>query len=67
MDLNKDQREGVAKIADNLATAAMAAAIVGGLVDHKIGWGTTLFLFVMFVVLVFTGIVLRKKGDDNGS
>lgn len=68
MNLNKDQREGIAKVADNLATACMVAVIVGGVVDHKIGWATILSLFVMFVVLVFAGINLRKsKGDDNGN
>lgn len=36
MEFNKGQREGIAKIADNLATACMVAAIVGGLVDQKI-------------------------------
>lgn len=67
MNLNKDQREGIAKVADNLATACIVAAIVGGLVDNKIGWAAVLFLFVMFVVLVSAGIFLRKpKGDENG-
>lgn len=67
MNLNKDQREGVAKVADNLATASMVAAIVGGLVDNKIGWATVLFLFAMFAVLLFVGTVLRnQKGDGNG-
>lgn len=67
MELNKDQREGVAKVTDNLATACMIAAIVGGLVDAKIGWGTALFLFLMFVVLLSTGLKLRKEGEENGN
>lgn len=41
MNLNRDQREGIAKVSGNLATASMVAAIVGGAVDHKIGWGWT--------------------------
>jgi len=45
MDLNKDQREGLAKVADNLATASMVAVIVGGVVDHKIGIEATIALF----------------------
>lgn len=68
MNLNKDQREGVAKVADNLATACMVAALVGGLVDNKIGWATVLFLFGIFVMLVFVGMFLRKqKGGENGN
>jgi hypothetical protein len=68
LKFNKDQLEGVAKVVDNLATAAMVAAMVGGFVDHKIGWGTILALFVMFVVLVSAGISLRKsKGDGHGN
>ena len=41
MNLNRDQREGIAKVSGNLATASMVAAIVGGAVDHKIGWDWT--------------------------
>ena len=37
MEINDNQRDGLAKVADNLATASMVAAIVGGIVDHKIG------------------------------
>lgn len=37
MKVNKEQREGVAKVSDNLATACMVAAIVGGFIDDKIG------------------------------
>lgn len=68
VNLNKDQREGVAKVADNLATACMVAAIVGGFVDNKIGWPAILTLFVMFVVLVLVGVSLRQttEGDENG-
>ncbi len=66
MGINKDQREGIAKVTDNLATACMVAAIVGGVVDNKIGLATALFLFIMFAVLLFAGVSLRKKGVENG-
>ncbi len=33
---NKDQREGLAKVADNLATATIVATVVGGFIDNKI-------------------------------
>ena len=65
MRFNKDQREGIAKVADNLATACMVAAIVGGFVDHKIGWTTVLPLVISAGVLVFIGIVMRKDGSHG--
>lgn len=65
MEFNRDQREGIAKIMDNLATASMVAVIVGGLVDHKIGWEVTAILVVLFGVLVFVGMQLRKGGSNG--
>ncbi len=62
---DKDQCEGIAKIADNLATAGMVAAIVGGFVDHKIGWNTVLRLVTSVGVLAFIGIVMRKDGSHG--
>lgn len=69
MIFNEHQKEGLAKVADNLATASMISAIVGGLVDHKIGWATSLFLFGVFLVLLSVAILLRKndEGDQNGN
>lgn len=67
MRFNKDQREGIAKIADNLATASMVAAIVAGFIDNKIGWPTIMALSVVFVVLVFVGVSMRKEGGQNGN
>jgi ABC-type sugar transport system permease subunit len=68
LEFNEEQREGIAKVSDNLATASMVTAIVGGLVDHKIGYGVALALVAMFIVLLFAGVQLRKKGDDgNGN
>ncbi|PIX04817.1 MAG: hypothetical protein COZ77_04510 [Gallionellales bacterium CG_4_8_14_3_um_filter_54_18] len=67
MKFNKNQREGIAKVTDNLATACMVAAIVGGLVDAKIGWGTAVFLFTMFFVLILAGLKFRKEGEENGN
>ncbi len=67
MRFNKEQREGIAKISDNLATACVVASIVGGLVDQKIGWGVSLFLFGIFFVLVWVGIQFRKNGGSNGN
>lgn len=66
MKFNKEQRDGVAKVADNLATASMVAAIVGGVVDHKIGWAAACALFGLFLVLLFVAFNLRKEESENG-
>lgn len=67
MDLNKDQREGLAKVADNLATASMVAVIVGGIVDQKMGPKATVALFVLFFVLLYVAFNLRGKESKNGN
>ncbi|WP_018079326.1 hypothetical protein [Thiobacillus denitrificans] len=64
MQFNKCQREGVAKVLDNLATACMVAVVLSGLVDHKIGWEVVLLLLVLFAVLVSVAVYLRK-GDPE--
>lgn len=66
MKINDNQRDGLAKVADNLATASMVAAIAGGIVDHKIGLGATCALFVIFLVLLYISFNLRKEEDENG-
>ena len=62
MKFNAEQKEGLAKIADNLATACIVAMIVGGLVDHKLGVKTVALLGIGFSGLIFVGLILRK-GD----
>ena len=64
MSYNKEQREGLAKIADNLSTACIVAGLVGGVVDHKIGWEIMLYLATVSGWLAFVGLTLRK-GDEN--
>lgn len=64
MRFNKNQREGVAKVLDNLATACMVAVVISGFVDDKIGWQTGGALFAMFAVLLSIAIRLRKE-DSN--
>jgi hypothetical protein len=63
--VNENQREWLAKVADNLATSSMVAAIAGGIVDHKIGLAATCALFVMFLVLLFIAFNLRKEESKN--
>lgn len=65
MQINENQREGLAKVADNLATASMVAIIAGGVVDHKIGILTTCSLFVIFLMLILISFNLRKE-IENG-
>ena len=67
MQLNENQREGLAKVADNLATAAMVALIASGIVKHDIGYVATTALFVIFFVLLYISINLRGKEDGNGN
>lgn len=61
---NKEQREGLAKVCDNVASAYLIAAIVGGLIDHKVGWETGAVLAGCFVLLIYVGVKLRKGDED---
>jgi hypothetical protein len=64
---NKNQSEGLAKVTDNLATAAIVAVLVGGFVDNKISivQGAVLaFVSISFLVIAY---ILREEGDDNGN
>lgn len=65
MRFNKAQREGLAKMADNIATACTAGAIVAGLIDRKIDVLTFVLLGILVLVLVWIGLVLRKGGDGS--
>ena len=62
---NKEQREGLAKVSDNVATASVVAALLGGLIDKKItlfGVLALIFLASMFLIVSF---ILRKGADDG--
>lgn len=65
MRFNKSQLEGFAKIADNLATACVVSAIVGGIVDHKVGVLEVAVLNTLAVVLAALGAYWRK-GENDG-
>lgn len=64
--INDEQRDGLAKVADNLATAAMVGIFAGGVVESKTGWKALLLLFFIFVVLICTALNLRKKEAESG-
>jgi hypothetical protein len=62
---NKDQREGLAKVSDNVATASVIAALLGGFVEEKITIIGVLILIVLSVVFLMVSYILRK-GEENG-
>lgn len=66
MQFNKSQLEGFVKIADNLSTACVVAAIVGGIVDHKVGLLEVVVLNTLAVVLAALGAYWRK-GENGGN
>ncbi len=62
---NKNQREGLAKVSDNVATASVIAALLGGFVEEKITIIGVLILIVLAVVFLMVSYILRK-GEENG-
>ena len=66
MRLNKDQRDGLAKVCDNLATALMLAVILGGWVEDKISLVAVSNLLISALGLVTLATVLRKRGSGHG-
>ena len=63
---NKRQREGLAKIADNLATASLVTGIIGGVVDQKLLLWQIVVLVVLFCSFAATGVWLKRaEGDDD--
>ncbi len=66
MRLNKDQRDGLAKVCDNLATGLMLAVILGGWVEEKIGVAAIGNLLLSSVGLVTLATVLRRKEGHHG-
>ncbi len=51
MRLNKDQRDGLAKVCDNLATAFILTAVIGSWIESKVSvWHAITVLLVATVV-----------------
>jgi undecaprenyl pyrophosphate phosphatase UppP len=63
---NKEQREGLAKVADNLATATIVATLLGGFVDKKIGSFEITVLISVAVTFLVTSYIFRRS-EDNGN
>ncbi len=62
---NKDQREGLAKVADNLATATIVATVVGGFIDNKIDILKGFTLITIATLFLIISYIFRK-GDNDG-
>ena len=55
----------MAKVSDNVATASVLAALLGGFVEEKITIIGVLILIVLSVVFLMVSYILRK-GEENG-
>ena len=64
---NKNQSEGLAKVTDNLATAAIVAVLVGGFVDNKISIIQGAVLALVAITFLVIAYILREEGNDNGN
>ncbi len=62
---NKDQREGLASVSDNVAIASVIAALLGGFVEEKVTIIGVLTLFLLAVIFLMVSYIVRK-GEENG-
>lgn len=62
---NKEQREGLAKVSDNVATASVVAALLGGFVDKKVTIVGVLVLIFLAIIFLIVSYILRKGADDG--
>lgn len=58
--LNDAQREGLAKVFDNFATALLIASVVGYFVDHKLGLAASSLLVALALMLILCSVRIRK-------
>ena len=61
MNLNPSQREGLAKISDNLATAVAFAVVLAGWIEGKIPVLQLVVLLMLFTIFVTFGLYFRKE------
>ena len=61
MNLNPSQREGLAKISDNLATAVAVAVVLAGWIEGKIPVLQLVVLLMLFTIFVTFGLYFRKE------
>lgn len=62
---NKEQREGLAKVVDNVATASVVAALLGGFIDKKVTIVGVLMLVFLAIIFLIVSYILRKGADDG--
>lgn len=62
--LNEKQRDGLAKVFDNFATACAVAAVLGGYVDHKLVLWQAVGL--VFLAIGFLGLSWILRMSDGG-
>ncbi|SFI42954.1 hypothetical protein [Nitrosomonas sp. Nm34] len=62
---NKEQREGLAKVSDNVATASVVSALLGGLIDKKVTIFAVLALIFLASMFLIVSFILRKGADDG--
>lgn len=62
---NEEQREGLAKVSDNVATASVVAALLGGLIDKKVTIFAVLALIFLASMFLIVSFILRKGADDG--
>lgn len=62
---NKDQREGLAKVSDNVATASVIAALLGGFIDNKVTLVGVLALIFLAIIFLIVSYILRKGANDG--
>ena len=59
MRSNKEQREGLAKVLDNMASAFIIGATVGAVVDGKISAFSAACIYIFSAMLAFFAFKLR--------
>jgi hypothetical protein len=65
MRLNEDQRDGLAKVCDNLATAFILTAVLGSWIESKIGvWQAITVLLVATASVIFS-LYFRAEGKND--
>ncbi len=65
MRLNKDQRDGLAKISDNLATAFLLGGVFGFWVEEKFGVSIAVAVLILGIFSIILGVVFRIQRSSH--
>ena len=65
MKLNKNQREGLARISDNLATAFAISLVLAGSIEGKMGPKHLVVLLLLFLAFVIFFLKFRSEGENG--